>query len=86
MLQVFLEGRIVSAGGSGRRIFQGTVDTSLARFDEIAGGSGCHVGKSRDTSRRGGSAGVRREADINRRQSGLVVRGCEGVVLQFLWA
>ena len=68
MLQVFLEleGRIVSAGGSGRRIFQGTVDTSLARFDEIAGGSGCHVGKSRDTSRRGESAGVRREADVNR--------------------
>ena len=44
------------------------------------------MGKSRDTSRRGGSAGVRREADINRRQSGLVVRGCEGVVLQLLWA
>ena len=32
------------------------------------------MGKSRDTSRSGGSAGVLREADINRRQSGLVVR------------
>ena len=42
------------------------------------------MGKSRDTSRRGGSAGDRGEADINRRQSGLeeVVE----VVLEFRWA
>ena len=35
---------------------QGTVDMSLAKFDEIAGGSGCHVVKPCDTPRRGGSA------------------------------
>ena len=45
------------------------------------------MGKSRDTSRSGGSAGVRREADINRRQSGLgeVVRWSMWF-LEFRWA